>query len=205
MSVYWSRTGIIYGCITVYDLILRSIHIQQGVEQGEAGGFGRQVILVGEGLVHGGLGFLELSAGVRQVILRALQAGGQALKGIVQALDVTVEVGAQRCCVAQAADQGDLVLPAQGIEIQLHSKAPIPSQGNRVWTLHGMAGFQDRGACRFLFSIDSPLDLHGTEAVLIRMAADLDTLDVVGVALLPLFQISNLLDLILDIEKATCS
>ena len=53
--------------------------------------------------------------------------------------------------MAQAADQGDLVFPAQGIEIQLHSKAPIPSQGNRIGTLHRTAGFQNRGACRYLF------------------------------------------------------
>ena len=80
---------------------------------------------MGEGLIHGGFGFLELLAGVGKVILSALQTSGQVLKGIVQALDVTVEVSAQACRVTQAADQGDLVLPAQRVEIQLHSKAPI--------------------------------------------------------------------------------
>ena len=60
------------------------------------------------------------------MILRVLQAGGQAFEGIVQALDVAVEVGAQGRRVTQAADQSDLLLPGQGIEIQLHSKAPIP-------------------------------------------------------------------------------
>ena len=48
------------------------------------------------------------------MILGVLQAGGQAFESIVQALDVVV--GAQGCRVAQAADQGDLILPAQGIE-----------------------------------------------------------------------------------------
>ena len=52
--------------------------------------------------------------------------------------------------MAQAADQGDLVFPAQGIEIQLHSKAPIPPQWDGIGTLHGTAGFQDCEACRFL-------------------------------------------------------
>ena len=60
------------------------------------------------------------------MVFSVLQAGGQAFQGVVQTLNITVEVGAQSCRVAQAADQGDLVLPAQGSEIQLHSEAPIP-------------------------------------------------------------------------------
>ena len=46
--------------------------------------------------------------------------------------------------------------------------------------------------------IDGALDLHGTEAFLVWMTADLYTLDVVGVALLPLFQVPNLLREVMD-------
>ena len=100
--------------------------------------------------------------------------------------------------MAQAADQGDLVLPAQGIEIQLHSKAPIPTQGNGIGVLHGTAGFQNRGACCFLLSIDRALDLHGRESVLVGPGAFLDTLNVVGVPLLPLLQITDFLRELVD-------
>ena len=73
----WRRT--VNNGIGIHDFIFRSVHVQQRVELGEAGGFGGQVFFVGEGLVHGGLGFFELPAGVGQAILRVLQAGGQAL------------------------------------------------------------------------------------------------------------------------------
>ena len=184
--------------LIIHNLILRSVHVQQGVELGEAGRFGCQVFLIGEGLIHCRFGFLQLPAGVGQVILRVLQAGGQAFEGIVQALDVAVEIYAERRRMAQAADQGDLVLPAQGIIIQLHSEAPIPSQGNGIRALHGTAGFQNRGACRFLFSKDGSFDFHGREAIFIWVRADLDALDVVSVALLPLLQIPDFLRELMD-------
>ena len=92
LAAYLGRPRIVGDRLSVYNLILRPIHVQQGVKLGEAGGFGGQVFLMGKGLIHRSLGLLKLPAGVGQVILRILQAGGQAFEGVVQALDVTVEV-----------------------------------------------------------------------------------------------------------------
>ena len=68
---------------------------------------------------------------------------------------------------------------SEGIEIQFHSKVPILSQGNVIRALHGTAGFQDREACRLLFSIDGALDFHGGKAVLVRIVACFYPLNVV--------------------------
>ena len=74
----------------------------------------------------------------------------------------------------------------------------IMAQGNGIGALNGIVGFQNCGACRFLFSIDGAFDLHGAEAVLVGMATGFDALDVVGVSLLPLLKISNLLWEVMD-------
>ena len=95
--------------------------------------------------------------------------------------------------MAQGADQGDLILPRHGVEVQRHIEAPVLAQRDGIGGFHSLAGFQDRGACRFLFRVDGALDLHGAEALLVWAGADLDALDVVGVALGLLLQSPDLL------------
>ena len=63
-------------------------------------------------------------------------------------------------------------------------EAPVLAQMDGIEEFHSLAGFQDCKACRFLFCKDDALDLHGgAEALLVGSGADLDTLDVVGIAL----------------------
>ena len=65
--------------------------------------------------------------------------------------------------------QSDLELSLKRIKGQVHSKAPVLAQRDRLGAGHGFAGGEDGAARGFLVGVDGPLHLHRGEAVLVGM------------------------------------
>ena len=69
----------------------------------------------------------------------------------------------------QLMNQRDLIFPAEGIEGQLHIKASVLTDGNRVGACHGLAKTEDGIAGSLLFPYRAARHKHRREAVLVGL------------------------------------
>ena len=131
----------------------------------------------------------------RSAVLHSLR---EALDYIVQSLDISKDVCAQRDRMAQLALQGDDILPLHAVEVQLHGKTPILSQRNRVGGGHIAADFQNSGTGCFFTAVDNTLNYHGREAIFVGAGMFLGCGNIRLQALHDLFVGCNFLGKLLD-------
>ena len=74
------------------------------------------------------------------------------LEQVIQALNVSEDVCANRGRVPQLIFQRDLKLAAEAVKRQFHRKAPVLSQQNRIGVCHCLAGHEN-GRAGVLFSV----------------------------------------------------
>lgn len=88
----------------------------------------------------------------------------------------------------QLVNQRDLIFPTEGIEGQLHVKATVLSDGNRLWACHGLAKAEDGIAGGLLFSYCAARHKHRREAVLVGLGVSFALVNICLIALNALFQ-----------------
>ena len=96
LSVIAGPARFFLGSLTVNDLIFSLIEVEHSVEFIEPRRLGLQFILLGERLLNLKLCVFELDLRVFELRFTGCQLLLEAVQGIVQSLDITENVGAQR-------------------------------------------------------------------------------------------------------------
>ena len=88
----------------------------------------------------------------------------------------------------QLMNQCDLIFSAEGIEGQLHVKATVLTDGNRLWACHGLAKAEDGIADGLLFPYRAARHNHRREAVLVGLGIPFSLVNIRTIALNALLQ-----------------
>ena len=91
----------------------------------------------------------------------------------------------------QLVNQRDFIFPAKGIEGQLHIKASVLTDGNRVGACHGLAKAEDGIASSLLFPYRAARHNHGRETVLVGLGISFALVNIRFIALNALLQRSD--------------
>ena len=86
-----------------------AVHVQQYIQLGQPGGFVPQLLFLGEGLAHFGLGGGLLLVEIVQLVLHRLQPLGHLTECIVDAGEVSARVGAEGRPVGHLAFQQERI------------------------------------------------------------------------------------------------
>ena len=140
----------------------------------------------------------ELDLRVFELRFTGCQLLLEAVQCIVQSLDITENICSQRYRMPQLMLQGDFVLPAEAVKEQLHIKAAIFTDVDRVRICHGLAESNDGFTGCFLVRYRSSRHYHRREPVLIWQRILSKMSHVSLIALNPLLQRFDLLWELLD-------
>lgn len=88
-------------------------------------------------------------------------------------------------------NQCDLIFPTEGIEGQLHVKATVVTDGNRLWACHGLAKAEDGIAGSLLFPYCAARHKHRREAALVGLGISFALVNICPIALDVLLQRSD--------------
>ena len=143
---------------------MAAVNVERRIQRREAGGFGLQLRLLGEGLAQLGLGLLHLPLDIFRLRLHSGQTLGHLRQHIVNADEIAQRVPAQLDPVGHLAPQRQDVVPPEVLHRQEHSEAPVAADLLGFGADNALVRLDQRRACLVLLCEGLALHHHPGKA-----------------------------------------